>query len=301
VTFDRHIICTIADLGDEHMAIQKILHPYQICPFINSLDELQNDIGRILVVGGGITSAQMALLASKSSWCEGVTLITRSTLKPRHFDIENKFMGPKRGKLLNDFHCLNMHERAKRLKEVRGGGTIPPELIRELRANQGSGRLQVLEEVEITELQWINESFRVTLTDGCSLEESFDMIWLAVGADNHIDHYDVLADLRKCLPIDVVNGLPVLGSDLSWQHRKIGAEAVNNEPIWKQLARKRIWCMGALAALELGPDALNILGARHGSVRVAEAIRRDFEEHRMRMSNKLTVLLQQLKIHRCIL
>ena len=101
--------------------------------------------------------------------------------------------------------------------------------------------------------------------------------------DNHIDHYNVLSDLRKSLPIDIVNGLPVLGSDLSWQHPKIGAEAVNNEPIWKQLARKRIWCMGALAALELGPDALNILGARHGSVRVAKAIRRDFEEHRMRM------------------
>ena len=225
-----------------------------------------------IIVGGGVTSAQLALLASKASWCEGVTLMTRSTLKPRHFDIENKFMGPKRGKLPNDFQTLGMHKRAKQLREVSGGGTVPPELLRELRAEQDLGRVQVLEEVEITEVQWINESFCVALTCECSTEESYDMIWLAVGEENNIDHCNVLSDLRKFLLIDVVNGLPVLGSDLSWQHPKIGVEGFNNEPIWKQLARKRIWCMGALAALQLGPDALNIIGARHGSVCVAKAI-----------------------------
>lgn len=99
------------------MAIQKISHPHQICPFINTLDEQKNVISRILIVGGGITSAQLALLASKAPWCEGVTLMTQSTLKPRHFDVENEFMGQKRGKLV------------KQLKEVRGGGTIPPELL----------------------------------------------------------------------------------------------------------------------------------------------------------------------------
>lgn len=89
----------------------------------------------------------------------------------------------------------------------------------------------------------------MALTCECSTEESGDMIWLAVGAENHIDHYNALPDLQKSLPIDVVYELPVLGSNLSWRQPKIGAEGFNKEPIWKQLARKRIWCIGALAAL----------------------------------------------------
>lgn len=52
----------------------------------------------------------------------------------------------------------------------------------------------------------------------------------------------------------------------------------NDEPTWKQLARKRIWFTGALAALQLGPDALNLVGARHGSVRIARAIRQDIAQ-----------------------
>ena len=76
------------------------------------------------------------------------------------------------------------------------------------------------------------------------------------------DHYSALSDLREVLPVDVVNGLPVLNGDLSWR-----VPDGDEEPMWKQAARKRIWCMGALSALELGPDALNLIGARHVSQR----------------------------------
>ena len=34
--------------------------------------------------------------------------------------------------------------------------------------------------------------------------------------------------------------------------------------------------MGPLAGLELGPDALNLMGAQHGAVRVAKALRQEF-------------------------
>ena len=166
----------------------------------------------------------------------------------------------KRGKLLESFRSANMQERARRLKEARGGGTIPPETIQELRAKQGM-RLQLKEEVQISEVHWANDKFHVFLDDG-SEEESYDMIWLATGAQNHIDHYSALSNLRKALPVRVVNGLPVLNTDLSWQDPD-GVDT--DEPAWKQVARKRVWCMGALAALELGPDALNLVGARQVS------------------------------------
>jgi hypothetical protein len=72
--------------------------------------------------------------------------------------------------------------------------------------------------------------------------------------------------------VDTVNGLPVLNKHLSWRC-PVDKEA--NEPQWKKEARKRFWCMGSLAGLELGPDALNLIGARHGAVRVAKDIRYD--------------------------
>mmetsp|Transcript_17435 Transcript_17435/g.28317 ORF Transcript_17435/g.28317 Transcript_17435/m.28317 type:complete len:602 (+) Transcript_17435:84-1889(+) len=266
------------ELGADHSALRRILHAHQILPFVNKALEVNtNDLmKRVLVVGGGITSAQLALLAKKSSWCKEVTLIQRSKMVPRHFDIDNMWMGPKRGKLQEDFWSLDMQERAQRLKEARGGGTIPPETIQELLRCR-STQLQVKEEVEILEVHWTDGRFHISLDDGSECEP-YDMIWLATGAQNHIDHYSALSHLRRILPVSVTNGLPVLNTDLSW--RAPVGEETTDEPIWKQVARERIWCMGALAALELGPDALNLIGARHGSVRVAEAIRRDCDNQR---------------------
>jgi len=265
------------ELGaDQQFALDRILHAHEILPYIktNEFSDIQQT-KRVLVVGGGITSAQLALFAAKSSWCNEVTLIQRSRMVPRHFDIENDWMGPNRGKLLDQFWSLGMKERAQRLKEARGGGTIPPQLINEL-ATYSSSELEVKEEVEILEVHWTDGCFHVTLNDGSDCEP-YDMIWLATGAQNHIDHYSALSYLREVLPVNVTNGFPVLNTDLTW--RAPAGEEIT-EPIWKQVARKKIWCMGALAALELGPDALNLIGARHGSVRVAEAIRRDYDKQR---------------------
>ena len=72
------------------------------------------------------------------------------------------------------------------------------------------------------------------------------------------------------LPVDMVGGLPVVNPDLSW---KLGDKT--DEPEWKRKARERLWVMGPLASLELGPDALNLMGARQGAVRVARALRTD--------------------------
>ena len=270
----------LPDLPKE--ACERVLHAHQICPYLkrrSSEDNTDEVVRKILIVGGGITSAQLALLATEAKWCsENVTLIQRSKMTARHFDIENDWMGPQRGKLLDDFWCLDVNDRVKKLKETRGGGTIPPEIIREL-VDQGrtSNKLQVKEEVEVSEVQWVDGRFQVTLDDD-SEPTSYDMIWLATGAQNHIDHYSALSHLRQVLPVDVANGFPVLNTDLSWRLPTTSDEEKDEEPTWKKVARKRIWVTGALAAIELGPDALNLIGARHGSVRVARAIRQDFAQ-----------------------
>jgi len=267
------------------MATRRILHSHQICPFINHLEEQKKscNIGKVLIVGGGITSAQLSLLASKSKWCKGVIFIQRSSMKPRHFDIKNEWMGPKRGKMLEEFWaCLDMNERAKKLKDARGGGTIPPEIIEELLASQGP-KLEVKTEVEIEEVEWEGNNIKARLTDGS--EHKPAMIWLSTGAQNNIDHYSVLSKLREVLPVNVVNGLPVLDNDLSW---KSPEDEISDEPRWKQTARKRLNCCGALSGLQCGPDSLNLIGARQGAVRVAQSIRHDFEVERLRKLDDAT-------------
>ena len=268
--------------GLDPEACERVLHAHQICPYLKRRSETDSNtnskIEKILIVGGGLTSAQLALLATDSNWCKEVVFIQRSKMNPRHFDIGNEWMGPKRGKLLEDFWCLDLNERVKKLKQTRGGGTIPPEVIDEL-SHQGK-KLKVKEEVEVTDVHWVDDRLQVCLDDG-SEPESYDIIWLATGAQNHIDHYSALTHLRRELPVEVINGFPVLNTDLSWRAPTAKEEDDDvsiDEPAWKQVARKRIWFTGALAALQLGPDALNLIGARHGSVRVAEAVRQDIAQ-----------------------
>jgi hypothetical protein len=55
-------------------------------------------------------------------------------------------------------------------------------------------------------------------------------------------------------------GLPLLQKDLSW------AEGEN------------FYVMGAMAGLQLGPDALNLAGGRHGACKIARRIRAELSE-----------------------
>uniref|UniRef100_A0A7S4AP57 L-ornithine N(5)-monooxygenase n=1 Tax=Pseudo-nitzschia australis TaxID=44445 RepID=A0A7S4AP57_9STRA len=256
-----------------------------------STSATESALRRLLIVGGGITSAQLAMLAAKSSWCRSVKLIQRSRALPRHFDVENKWMGPRRGQLLDEFWALDMPQRAQLLKEARLGGSIPPEILQQLdrcqqnkqtqhandNDNENINNLEVQEEVQISQVQWneTEELFRVEFDDGSDFEEC-DMIWLVTGSENHLDNYSAFSRLREVLPVDVVGGLPVLTKDLSWGCPcPSSSTTANDEPEWKRVARKRMWCIGSLAGLELGPDALNLVGARQGAVRVATSLRRD--------------------------
>ena len=253
---------------------------------------------RILIVGGGITSAQLAIRAINSHWCKSVIFIQRSQSLLRHFDVTNEWMGPKRGKILDQFYSMDMIDRAALLKSARKGGSLPPELHKEIKMIEKKNRNFICKEgVEISHVDWdaMNEEFHVSLDDELSqmMPIQVDYIWLATGCSNVITKYPVLEKLHEILPIDVVNGLPVLSEDLSWggikedgiddeecNHKhcleaKKNAKEKIEECKWKQNARKRIWCMGSLAGLQLGADALNIVGARHGAVKVAKSIRAD--------------------------
>jgi hypothetical protein len=222
---------------------------------------------RILIVGGGITSGHLVLVA-KSRDVSSITFIQRSPLLERQFDLDSSWMGPGRGKLQESFCALSLEERSMLIKKARGGGSISPEVARLLsQKRSGCTRIDMKECVELDKVQMMSDgSLEATLDDGSSWQG--DMIWLATGFANTLENHPILCKLAASLPISTMDGLPVLNTDLSWG---IG----EGEVAWKSIARKRCWIMGAMAALELGPDALNLMGARRGAVHVAKAIRSD--------------------------
>ena len=253
---------------------KRILRSDEIVQWLQryNLDKQVSESGgdRLLVVGGGITSVQLVLCALKKSFYKSVVFIQRSQTVLRHFDVENEWMGPKRGKMLEGFFSKDMEGRSKLLNEARKGGSMPPELLEELkRQGDKNPSLSCREKIEICRVAWTDNEFHVTFDD-CSTTK-VNSIWLATGCENIIDRYPVLENLREALPMDVVNGLPTLSEDLSWASTSEDAD----ECKWKCCARKRLYCMGSVAGLQLGADALNIVGARHGAVKIAKSIRDD--------------------------
>ena len=256
-----------------------VLRSDKIVPWLSrNKAQMECHSKRLLIVGGGITSAHLALLAanrSKSPWCSSVTLIQRTGGLERQFDIPNEWMGPGRGKLQQEFWALDPDARVQRIAQERQGGSIAPEVLKDLRKAERGGKLKTIVGVDIVSVDrnQNEKSLQVLLSDGSSI--AVDMIWLATGFRVNLRNYPCLAEVESVLPITKVKGLPVLNKDLSWGDVVRPPNRENEDPKWKEEARRRLWIMGALAAVELGPDALNLMGGRQGAVRVARSVLKD--------------------------
>lgn len=75
-----------------------------------------------------------------------------------------------------------------------------------------------------------------------------DRLWLATGSAVSAQAEPLLAQLQQQLPIPLVAGLPALQPTLEWA------------------PGSGLYVLGAYAALQLGPGALNLAGAKTGSV-----------------------------------
>ena len=120
--------------------------------------------------------------------------------------------------------------------------------------NFDSSKFIFKEETELEQAHWHATEKVIQVRFGTGEISSFDFIWLATGGEFDLELVPIYASLMSQHPIDCVNGLPELSDDLSW---------AKNVPLH---------VMGAFAQLQLGADALNLAGARSGSVRVARAL-----------------------------
>ena len=147
-------------LGQDYDSVSKrIFRPDDIVQWLLRVNAFEKEKGptsdrakrRILIVGGGITSAQLALRAARASWSEQVIFIQRSENLIRHFDVQNEWMGPRRGKVFDDFYSMDMNGRAEALKSARKGGSMPPELVEDVQMQDNKNpKLICKEGVEIS-------------------------------------------------------------------------------------------------------------------------------------------------------
>lgn len=220
---------------------------------------------KVLIIGGGQTAAHLSLRVLQYAG-SSVTLCTRRRIQKKMFDVDLRFIGDKRPNVLKQFWKLQ--EPKQRFcfnAALRGGGSMSSDVYSKL-VDFDPDRLELLEEVEVQQAQWLPVEEKVSDEAGSSsggdihvrLDNGrlgrFDYVWLATGGDFDLDLVPMLASMQVQHPIETCHGLPVLREDLSW---------AKDVPLY---------IMGAYAQLQLGADALNLAGARSGSTRVARAL-----------------------------
>jgi cation diffusion facilitator CzcD-associated flavoprotein CzcO len=204
--------------------------------------------GETVVVGGGISAAQAAVALARQA-PGNVTLLLRHDIRVEAFDSPAGWVGPKE---LRGFHAEPSVERRRAMiRGARRPGSMPKDVAHSLHRAERAGLLRVVR----------GEVRRADLQPDCSvglevhgLALRADRVVLATGfeqqrpggawLDRAIADYEL--PLAPC-------GYPVIDPSLAWA--------------------QGLYATGALAELELGPVARNIVGARHAGERLTRATR----------------------------
>ena len=226
----------------------RLLHSHQI-----DLRELRLAGERVLVVGSGLTSGHLALGAIARGAI--AIVMARRTFYEKLFDAEPGWLGPK---YLKGFHAEpNWETRWRMIQSARNGGSLPPAVFTKLRRLERAGKLSFYERCEVRSTEWKGDAWKVTCNRSDArdriLHQPIDRIWLATGSVLDVNHWSLLSDIRAAYPLPVVKGLPVLNTHLRW-------------------AGCDLFVMGGAAALQLGPVARNLFGAKKASERIVPAL-----------------------------
>lgn len=207
-----------------------------------SLDGLP-DWNELVVVGGGITAAQVALRLAER-WPGTVTILSRHPIREEQFDSKPGWLGPR---YQNGFRQTPDYEQRRRMiRAARLRGSMPPDTTRQLRRAVEEARLYFVE-AEVTAVAPLLDG-RTELICRRGERLTADQTILATGFDPARPGGAWLADSiaaneLPCAPC----GYPIVDRLLCW--------------------RPGLYVNGPLAELEIGPIAPNISGARQAAYR----------------------------------
>ncbi|XP_039600987.1 uncharacterized protein zgc:113276 isoform X1 [Polypterus senegalus] len=221
---------------------------------------------RVLVVGGGLTSAHIILFAFQQG-ARHVHWVLRKHLQLKQFDVGDietlvgRYSHVEHGIKLDGLAYLrqfynerSLHKRLAMIRQARKGGAVTPEAYKQMQEFIISGDLMIKTYSQVSEAKWSykDQEWKILLSTGESL--NIDRIWLATGCKLDVSQDPLLTDITEEFPIQVLDGWPCLSENLQW------APGCN------------FYLMGQYAALQIGPHAVNLAGGQAASARIAKAI-----------------------------
>ncbi|MBV5261428.1 lysine N(6)-hydroxylase/L-ornithine N(5)-oxygenase family protein [Synechococcus moorigangaii CMS01] len=211
------------------------------------LRELQLKGEKIFIVGGGLSTGHLTLGAIARQ--AEVTVIARRPFQEKLFDADAGWLGPK---YLKGFYAeTDWQKRHKMILEARNGGSLTPAVMTQLRRAERQGKVILKPNCEIQAAHWQDNRWQLHCDNGEILRG--DRLWLATGSRFDVTAEPLLTRVMERYPQPIVNGLPILDEYLRWQ----GCD---------------LFLMGGLAALQVGPTARNISGARLACDRLVPAL-----------------------------
>lgn len=249
---------------------------HAVCNEKNCVLHAFDSTKRLLIVGGGLSAAQMAIRAA-SHGAKDVVMIVRNQIRSRWLDSSSDLT---LSRYRNRHHCnflaLSTTQRLNYLKEHSAQSTIPPDVYKDLRNLVHTGILKILEHTEVSKLVCIdsstNEILDLSLLEQVDFEK--DIHWQVHLNENNTSSVQEFSrillatgycvDVRKEIPFQSLlsnnkmcheGGYPILSPDLRCYHKI------------------PLYILGKYASEELGLMAGNIAGAIKGSRLVADSIR----------------------------
>lgn len=133
------------------------------------------------------------------------------------------------------------------IKATRGGGSVPPMYMEDLKTREALGRLDVIRG-EIEAASHLGSTIEVCIN---GKRCTFDKVVCACGHRADCTSLPLMRQVHQRWPTKMERGFPLLSQDLQW-------EGLDN-----------LFVIGALSALQVGPDAGNLMGLRRASQTIA--------------------------------
>ncbi|KAH9879127.1 hypothetical protein J1614_002563 [Plenodomus biglobosus] len=199
----------------------------------------------LVIVGGGLTSIQLADVALKRGVSQ-VWLLMRGPLKVKYFDMDLDWVGKFRNFRQAEFWTADTDE-------ARNGGSITPRYRKVLDTHVASGKISLHLHTTLQSLSWdpVLKIWSCTTSSPETRLPPIDYIVFATGVKSDIRTIPYLQSIQQQYPVECVGGFPCLTDDLMWS---------DDLPLF---------VTGRFAGLRLGPGAPNLVGARIGAERIA--------------------------------
>lgn len=225
---------------------------------------------RVLVIGGGLTAVQSTQMCMREG-ARSVVLMARRHITIRDFAVPVSWFGStKNAEMCKFLQTEDPEQRFDQVRDVRGPATVPRLVFKEFQEDLRRHRsASVMEGYEVLGAEWDEkkQTYDVTFRNLNDAESkstgsvTVDYILLATGAESSWKLHPLLRSIAGHVkPVGDVGGLPVLTEDLRWQ------------------ADLNIFVTGGYAALQLGPAAATLAGARKGASLLRDAILRSRQE-----------------------